>query len=158
VVHASAVVLKQLPLACPSQPTTQPWNVARQADRLPPIVPAHCSRQFLTPAPSADLHVSTHVAVAGNAPAKQLLAAALHPPMHDADLAAGAGQVVMQSARVAWQVARPVRKAVMHEARHWAPPVTHPCKQALSAMRDCIAQTPRARAQLFAHCSAATGA
>jgi hypothetical protein len=122
---------------------------------LAPIAAAHCSRQLFGSPPAAP-HPSAHAAPIARTSAKQLFAVALHPVVQGiiAPVAAAAagGHVVMQSVRVARQVARAARQLVIHAARHWKSPNAQPCRQPDSAVRACIAQTPRAREQLLVHC------
>jgi hypothetical protein len=124
---------------------------------LAPIAAAHCSRQLFGSPPAAP-QPSAHAAPIARTSAKQPFAVALHPPVQGiialgaADDAAAGGHVVMQSVRVARQVARAARQLVIHAARHWKSPNAQPCRQPDSAVRACIAHTPRAREQLLVHC------
>ena len=135
------------------QPLRHPRKAATQAARLLSIVAAHCTRQLISAGLPAALQPWTHSIPAANAAVKQVFAVALHPATHGAAVPAGIpGHVVMQSVRLVLQVPRAVRIAVRHPARQCVSPAAQPCQHAIRAVRACIAQTPRPRAQLFAHC------
>jgi hypothetical protein len=79
--------------------------------------------------------------------------------MHGAVVPAGIpGHVAMQSLWVAWQVVRAVRIAVTQDERHCRSPAAQLWKHAAPAVRACIAQTLRPRAQPLLHIWARAGA
>ena len=140
------------------QPLRQVWKAAIQVWALLPIVSAHCSRQLISPAPPVALQPWTHVVPAVKAFAKHCFAVPLQPPIQGAVVPAGMpGQVVVHALREVWQPLRAVCIAVMHAAWHCRSPAAQLCKQAPAAVRVCIMQTLRPRAQLLLHCCAPAG-
>jgi hypothetical protein len=94
----------------------------------------------------------THVAAAVNASEKHVFAVELHPTMHGAVVPAGIpGQVATQSVWVPWQFVRAVCIAVTHAAWHCLSPAAQFWKHAAPAVRACMAQALRPRAQLLLH-------
>ncbi|HVM98377.1 MAG TPA: hypothetical protein VMT89_18430 [Candidatus Acidoferrales bacterium] len=119
------------------------------------IAAAHAVKQPTASTPLIPEHVCVQVFPAVNASRKHPFAVELQSSGQAASPLAAAGtdgQTPVQSLFMARQPARAVRSAARHTARHCKSPAAQLCAQPMKAVRACIAQTLRPRAQLLTHC------